>query len=78
MTNVILIILGMILGMLAAAFVMVEYMIVKVHIPGKSFWKVDAKIQEVVPQFEGWDFPIGAGKFCKSQTPDLNTRILKI
>jgi len=67
MTSAILIILGLILGMLAVAFIMVKYMIVTIYIPGKNFREVDAKIQEVIPQFEGWGFPINAWEFYKSQ-----------
>lgn len=65
--SVLTLIIGILLGAIAAALIMARYMIVRILIPGKTFAEVDAKIREVVPQFEGWGFPIGVWEFYKSQ-----------
>ena len=65
--NILILFGGVIIGLFAAAFIMVKYMIVTIYMPGMRFKEVDSKLREIVPQFKGWSFPIPPWEFYKSQ-----------
>jgi hypothetical protein len=60
------IIVGFILAGLIFLYIMKRYMIAHFKMEG-SFQDVEKAIKEVVPQFEGWSFPIPDWQFYKSQ-----------
>ena len=57
---------GFISGSVVLMFIMKKYMIAHYRIDA-NFHKVEQAIKEVVPQFEGWSFPIPDWQFYKSQ-----------
>ncbi len=57
---------GIIVGMLIFAVIMKKYMIVNYKLNG-SFEDVKAIVEETIPEFEGWGFPIPAWQFYQSQ-----------
>lgn len=61
------VVVGVIIGLLLASFAMTKHMISTFYVPGKSFAEVDEKIRDIVPQFEGWSFPMPTWEFYRSQ-----------
>jgi len=57
---------GFICGVFVFIFIMGKYMIAHYKING-SFDEVEKAIKEVIPQFQGWGFPIPDWQFYKSQ-----------
>ena len=57
---------GLVCGGLTFVYALRKYMIANLEIDG-SFEDVEQAIKKVVPQFEGWSFPIPQWGFYKSQ-----------
>jgi len=57
---------GLILGGVVFVYLMRRFMMVAYKIEG-TFDEVNEAIKKVVPQFEGWSFPIPEWQFYKSQ-----------
>ena len=60
------IVIGILVGLGIAVFIMRKLMLVHYELPGR-FEDVEKAIQETIPSFPGWGFPISDWQFYQSQ-----------
>jgi len=65
--SILMILIGVVIGLVLAAYGMTKYMIVSIKIEGKTFDELNEAIKKTIPSFEGWSFPIETWKFYESQ-----------